>query len=140
MTILSVVLYFKPADVSVGMGGAAQFRSLGGAIGISITTNVINGYTTGKLEGVLSREMMEAIKGSAEAIGGFEEGAQKAVREVYAKGFEWQAVATTAFGGAGMVMLTLFVERKLRRLEKQGKTDGGLETRVDSNNKVDSRP
>lgn len=136
MTILSVVLYFNPADVSVGMGGAAQFRSLGGAIGISITTNVLNGYTTGRLEKVLSPEMMEAIKGSAEAVGGFEESVQRAVRDVYAKGFEWQVVATTAFGGVGIMMLGLFVEKKLRRMEKPDKKDGGVETKAESNKEV----
>lgn len=122
-TILAVVLYFKPRDVSVGMGGLAQFRSLGGAIGIAATTNVLNRYMDGDLNGTLSKEQLEAVKGSAEAVNGFEVEMQKLVREAYARGFGWQTVSMTVFGGVGLCMLALLAEKKFRRLEQTTKPD-----------------
>ncbi|KAK7187202.1 hypothetical protein DPSP01_003982 [Paraphaeosphaeria sporulosa] len=123
-TVLATVLYFEPRDISVGMGGVGQFRSLGGAIGVAVSVNILNSHTAAGLSGKLTAEQMAAIKGSAEAVGGFPAEVQRVVREAYARGWGWQAVALTGFGGMGVVMLGLMVERKMRRLEK-AKGEGG---------------
>lgn len=127
LTISGVVLYFKPSDVSVGMGGAAQFRSLGGAIGIAITTNTLSGYITNEFKEELSSTMMEHFKTSVEGVDGYDENTQKIVRGAYAKGFGRQAVAMTTFGGAAIVMLLLLLEKQFRKMEKPEKPNGGLE-------------
>ncbi|KAJ4289706.1 hypothetical protein N0V90_011035 [Kalmusia sp. IMI 367209] len=116
IAVLAATVFFKPKDLSVGMGGVGQFRSLGGAIGVAISVNILNRYTTDELSGTLSVEQMGAIKLSAEAVGTFPEPIQKLVREAYARGFGWQAVAMTGFGGMGVLMMGLMVERKMRKL------------------------
>lgn len=123
VTVLGTVLYFKPRDISVGMGGVGQFRSLGGSIGVAISVNVLNRYTAGELKGVLGEEQLEAIKASAEAVGLLPDDMQRTVREAYARGFGWQAIAMTAFGGMGIILLGLMVEEKLRGLQKEGSKD-----------------
>ena len=62
-------------------------------------------------------------------MGGYDETTRKVVKELYAKGFEWQAVAMTAFGGAGVAMLLLFLEREFRRMEKTEKGKAERDTK-----------
>ncbi|KAF2443897.1 MFS general substrate transporter [Karstenula rhodostoma CBS 690.94] len=114
VTVLSTVLYFAPRDISVGMGGA---------IGVAASVNILNRYTAAELGGTLTAAQMAAIKRSAEAVAGFPEDVQRVVREAYARGWGWQAVALTGFGGMGLVMLGLLGEAKMRRLEKHKKAE-----------------
>jgi hypothetical protein len=92
------------------MGGIAQFRSLGGCMGISVCINVMNRPSVN-----VSQEQLMAIRVSAKAIELLPAEVQRAIRASYAEGFQRQAIAMTAFGGVAILMTLLMVERRLRR-------------------------
>ncbi|KAF2688956.1 MFS general substrate transporter [Lentithecium fluviatile CBS 122367] len=115
IAVLSAMLVFKPEDLSVGMGGLGQFRSLGGCIGVAVVSNLMNRYFTDNLSSELSRQQMAAIKLSADAIEGFPEALQTAIRETCARGYTRQGIAMTAFGSAAVLTTFLMAEKKLRR-------------------------
>lgn len=56
------------ASSAVALGSVAQFRIMGGAVGLAVVTTVFNGHVRPALAGLLGREQAEALLKSAEAV------------------------------------------------------------------------
>ncbi|ORY17978.1 hypothetical protein BCR34DRAFT_377844 [Clohesyomyces aquaticus] len=116
-TVMSAVLVFRPEYLAVGMGGIAQFRTLGGCTGISICINIINKYTAADLalsQLPLSAAQIKIIQVSASIIDGFTELVKTTVKS-FARSFLRQAGAMTAFSGMEFLVSFVLLEKLLRR-------------------------
>ncbi|KAL8959883.1 MAG: hypothetical protein Q9193_003324 [Seirophora villosa] len=90
--IMSVPLVVGGDDHAVTMGAVAQARTLGGSLGISICTNLLNNHIKDALQQVLSAQQIGDLLGSARSIASFPEHVRPVVRRIYAEGYRDQAV------------------------------------------------
>ncbi|KAL8661486.1 MAG: hypothetical protein Q9202_005551 [Teloschistes flavicans] len=114
MTIPIVV--DQAADGAVTMGAIAQARTLGGSVGVSIATNLLNNHLREGLRHVLGKAQIGALLASARTVGTVPEGAREVVQRVYAEGYRDQAIALSAFAGVGLVVVGMMWERRPRRI------------------------
>lgn len=98
------------------MGAIAQFRTLGGSVGVSICTNVLNNRIKSQLTTVLSSTQISGLLHSSESLKKIPQSLQWIVQSVYAGGFNEQMKALTAFGAAAMLTAILMWEKKPRRI------------------------
>lgn len=117
---MSVPLVAWGDDHAVTMGAVAQARTLGGSLGISICTNLLNNHIQDALKQVLSAQQIGDLLGSARSIAGFPENVRPVVRRIYAEGYRDQTVALTAFAGVGLLVVGMMWERPLRRIPMKG--------------------
>ncbi|KAL8628149.1 hypothetical protein Q9189_006158 [Teloschistes chrysophthalmus] len=103
-------------DGAVTMGAIAQARTLGGSVGISIATNLLNNHLRDGLHQVLAEGEVSALLASARAVGEVGVGEREVVRRVFAEGYREQAVLLSGFAGVGMVVLGMMWERRARRV------------------------
>lgn len=96
------------------MGALAQFRILGGSVGLAVCTNVLN--TKIKSASFLSPQQLNGILESAQAIKTLPPSSQEALRSIYAAGFNEEMQLLTGFSGAAVVATLLMWERKPRRM------------------------
>ncbi|KAL9046690.1 MAG: hypothetical protein Q9206_007015 [Seirophora lacunosa] len=118
--LMSVPLVAWGDDHAVTMGAVAQARTLGGSLGISICTNLLNNHIQDALKQVLSAQRIGDLLGSARSIAGFPENVRPVVRRIYAEGYRDQTVALTAFAGVGLLVVGMMWERPLRRIPMKG--------------------
>ncbi|KAI4244752.1 MAG: hypothetical protein LQ352_006726, partial [Teloschistes flavicans] len=78
MTIPVVV--DQAADGAVTMGAIAQARTLGGSVGISIATNLLNNHLREGLRHVLGKAQIGELLASARTVGTVPEGAREVVK------------------------------------------------------------
>ncbi|KAI4100505.1 MAG: hypothetical protein L6R37_005420 [Teloschistes peruensis] len=117
MTIPLVVVDHT-VDGAITMGAIAQARSLGGGVGISIATNLLNNHLKRGLRGMLGEgEIAGLLASGARAVAGVREGeAREVVRKVFAEGYRGQVVGLCGFAGVGLVVLGGMWEGRLRRV------------------------
>ena len=96
------------------MGALAQFRILGGSIGLAVCTNVLN--TKIKSAPFLSPQQLNSILESAQAVGKLPPSIQDTLRDTYAAGSNEEMQVLTAFSGATVLATLLMWEGKLRRM------------------------
>ena len=114
--LMMVPLVVKKQDMAVGMSSIGQFRSLGGAISIAITTTVLNNHITTSLSPVLSASQLVALRRSVSVIKTFPLPLQEATRSVYAEGYNLQMNIMTAFAAGAFLASLLVWERVPRRM------------------------
>ncbi|KAI4213593.1 MAG: hypothetical protein LQ351_003817 [Letrouitia transgressa] len=114
--IMSVPLVSEQRDRAITMGAIAQFRTLGGSVGVSICTNVLNNRIKSQLTTVLSSTQISGLLHSSESLKKIPQSLQWIVQSVYAGGFNEQMKALTAFGAAAMLTAILMWEKKPRRI------------------------
>ncbi|KAL8652529.1 MAG: hypothetical protein Q9210_002627 [Variospora velana] len=117
--IMSIPLVALADDHAVSMGAVAQARTLGGTLGISICTNLLDKHIKDALKKVLSPQQISDLLGSARWIAGFPEDVRPVVKRIYAEGYRDQAIALTAFAGVGLLVVGMMWERPLRRMSKK---------------------
>lgn len=114
--IMSIHLVATQHDGAVTMGAIAQARTMGGSIGISICTNLLNDHVKTGLKGHLAKQYIDALLASASTIQRILPEQLPLVRRVYSEGYRQQAVALTAFSGAALLVVVLMWERRPRRI------------------------
>lgn len=114
--IMSVHLVATQHDGAVTMGAIAQARTMGGSIGISVCTNLLNDHVKTGLKGHLAKQYIDALLASASTIQSILPEHLPLVRRVYSEGYREQAVALTAFSGVAFLMVMLMWERSPRRI------------------------
>ena len=72
------------------MGSVAQFRVMGGVIGLAIVTAASNSLVGSKLRDILPSAQVEELLRSAATISSISEGTQVKVRMVFAEGYGLQ--------------------------------------------------
>ena len=100
--------------LAVGMGAISQFRALGGSIGLSICTNLLNSRVSTMLSPMLSANQLLALRSSTDNIGDIPDGLQDLVREAYASGYRLQWQAMIAFAAGAFLATFMIIEKKPR--------------------------
>lgn len=97
----------EPRDHAVAMGAIAQFRYLGGCIGLAIVTAVQHSYLRSHLTQFLASSTVEALLQSSSAIATLPTDTQELVRETYAASYNLQFKVLAGLSGAQL--LTCFM-------------------------------
>jgi hypothetical protein len=94
------------------MGSIAQFRVLGGAIGLAIVTTVLNGFVRPRLAAYMSREQIDVLLQSAEAVTTFTPATQTMIRNTFAEGYNLQMKILAGLAAAQIPGSILMWQRK----------------------------
>jgi len=100
---------------AVFIGALTQARILGGSIGLSVGTNVLNDKVKSASD-FLSQQQLQSLLNSAQSIKTLPPSLQEAVRQTFAKGYNEQMQVLAAFGGAAVLAALMMWERKPRRM------------------------
>jgi hypothetical protein len=101
---------------AVAIGGVTQMRILGGAIGVSIATNLLNNAVKRGLEGVFSPLVIANILADVSTVSILSSSDQALVRAAFASGYQQQLVMILGFCTAEVAALALMWEKPLLRL------------------------
>ncbi|OJJ46831.1 hypothetical protein ASPZODRAFT_24938 [Penicilliopsis zonata CBS 506.65] len=88
--VLATPYVVDERDLSVATGAIIQFRFLGGAIGLGIATNVLNGMLKSDLSGILTAEQLRVLLKDTEVIATLSSQTQEVVRHVFARSYNTQ--------------------------------------------------
>jgi hypothetical protein len=72
------------------MGSVAQFRVMGGAIGLAILTTAFNGFVRGRLSNTLTTEQLSQLLRYPESMSVLPSSAREAARLIFAEGYKLQ--------------------------------------------------
>ncbi|KAL5041369.1 hypothetical protein BDW71DRAFT_217899 [Aspergillus fruticulosus] len=110
ITLLVVMtpLTVEERDNAVAMGAVAQFRVMGGCIGIAIVTAVANGYLQSHLQQVLGPDELRAVLQSAADLSTLSPADQGTVRGAFSASYNLQMKILTGFAG-GQVFASLLM-------------------------------
>ena len=97
------------------MGAIAQFRVLGGSLGLAVCTNVLNKRVKDGVS-MLSEEQLSGLLESAQTIKALSPTLQAYVRQLYAKGYNEEMQVLTVFAGAALLSTLLMWEKSLRKM------------------------
>ncbi|PWY83834.1 MFS general substrate transporter [Aspergillus sclerotioniger CBS 115572] len=111
LLILMTPFTIEKRDNAVGMGAIAQFRVMGGCIGIAILTAVANGYIHSHLQHALAADQWQTISHSAALIWTLSPAAQTLVRVTYSASYNLQMQILAGFAG-GQVLASLLMWQK----------------------------
>ncbi|KAM0803962.1 drug resistance transporter EmrB/QacA subfamily [Usnea florida] len=107
----------KDKDTAVFIGAVTQARILGGSIGLAACTNILNDKVKSEAKHFLSPVQLNGVLESAQTINKLPPDVQVLLRRVFARGYNQEMQALTAFGGA-CILATLFMwEKRPRRME-----------------------
>lgn len=102
---------------AVAMGAITQIRVLGGTIGLAVCTAILNKHVRHSLSLVLPPQQISGILQSASSISNLDVTAEKAVRRVFAEGYNQQMRIMTYFSTVVFFVSLLAWERRPRRVE-----------------------
>ena len=134
-TLLVIFRYLaEPQHHAVMLGCVTQMRSLGGSIGLAISTIVFNRFVRGsqELADMLSHEELEGeLYRSPLVMSTWDDQVQAEVGYVYSKAFRGQMRVAMYVAAAALVLSCGCVERSPPpvepRREEEGAQDGSLE-------------
>ena len=98
------------------MAAIVQLRALGGVIGLSIASSVLNNHVRSGLADNFPPQASELLLQSAAAITTLPESLQVVARNVYADGYSLQMKTMIGFAAAQAVGLGIMWERTPRRI------------------------
>ncbi|KAF2179434.1 MFS general substrate transporter [Zopfia rhizophila CBS 207.26] len=102
----------EPRDKAVAMGSIAQFRIMGGAIGLSIVHTAMNGFVKSRLLHLFTNEQFKAIMNSAEAVKSLEPQTRELVTSVLAQGYNLQMKIFAGLASIQIIGTMLMWRRK----------------------------
>lgn len=94
------------------MGSIAQFRVLGGAVGLAVVTTVLNNFVRPRLVEFSSEGSITALLQSAEAIGSFAPDTQLLIKSTFAEGYNLQMKILAGFAAAQVPSSILMWQKK----------------------------
>ncbi|KAL9609135.1 MAG: hypothetical protein Q9167_006079 [Letrouitia subvulpina] len=109
--ILAVPYTVEARDLAVATGAVIQFRFLGGAIGLSIVSSVLNGMLKSQLRGVLPARELAALLESTEVISTFTPTVKNKVLEVFVQNYQVQFRIMIGFAAAQIPAAALLWRR-----------------------------
>lgn len=97
--------------LAVAMGAIAQFRAMGGCIGLAIVTATHNSYLRAHLHQFLGSDVVEALLQSTEVIATLPSSTQEKVRGIEAASYNLQMKVLAGFGGGQLLATILMWQR-----------------------------
>ncbi|PYI08190.1 MFS general substrate transporter [Aspergillus sclerotiicarbonarius CBS 121057] len=116
---LTTALMVMPSIVekrNLSLGSISQLRILGGAIGISIATNLLNNTVKSRLKLELPLNALDDILKDISSVQTLSAHEQTLVRAAFADGYQKQLIMVLGFCAAQLLALSLMWEKPLRRL------------------------
>ncbi|KAL8805180.1 MAG: hypothetical protein Q9200_005536 [Gallowayella weberi] len=117
--IMAISIVVNQQDGAVTMGAIAQARTMGGSIGISICTNLLNNHVKDGLKGQLTKQQVSGLLASARTIAKLPREMQPVVQRIYSEGYRQQAISLTTFSAVALLVVFLMWERKPRRIPEK---------------------
>ncbi|KAJ5650183.1 uncharacterized protein N7484_003906 [Penicillium longicatenatum] len=116
-TLLSVTPFLvKRHALAVALGGVTQLRVLGGAIGVSAATNLLNNTAREKLAIYLPTEELARILRDISSVKTLSLADQSIIHAAFAAGYHKQLAMILGFCAAEYIALVLMWEWPMRRL------------------------
>lgn len=100
------------ASLAVATGAVIQFRFLGGLIGLSIASNVMNSYLKAHLKDILSSDALVALLKSPKVLATFGPDVQEKVIKVFAQSYDLQYTLMIAFAAAQFPAAVMIWKKK----------------------------
>ncbi|KAL4735695.1 major facilitator superfamily domain-containing protein [Aspergillus similis] len=118
ITLLVLMTPFRKREtmVTVAMGAVAQFRVMGGCIGIAVVTAVANGYLQSHLRQVPAPEELCAVLQSAVRLSTLSSADQGLVRRAFSASYNLQMKILAGFAGGQVLASLLKWQQKQSRL------------------------
>jgi MFS-type transporter involved in bile tolerance (Atg22 family) len=98
------------------MGAVAQFRVMGGVVGLAIVATVLNGYVRAHLTQFLSKGEVDSLLQSAGTVATFTTEVQALIKDVFAKGYNLQMKILAGFAAAQIPSSMLMWQKKQIRV------------------------
>jgi hypothetical protein len=92
--------FLTPVSAAVATGAIIQFRFLGGALGLAIASNVLNGMLKTQLRGVLPPQQLQALLQNTAIIQTLTADQQQTIRTVFAHSYTIQYRIMIGFAAA----------------------------------------
>jgi hypothetical protein len=102
--------------IAVALGGVTQLRILGGALGVSIATNLLNNNAKNQLAAQLSADALVQILKDVSSVRTLSPTDQSIVHAAFAEGYHQQLAMILGFCAAESIALALMWEWPMRRL------------------------
>ncbi|CAI7613619.1 unnamed protein product [Penicillium manginii] len=116
-TLLNIVPFIVERRVlAVALGGVTQLRILGGALGVSIATNLLNNNAKNQLAAQLSADALVQILKDVSSVRTLSPTDQSIVHAAFAEGYHQQLAMILGFCAAESIALALMWEWPMRRL------------------------
>ncbi|KAJ5107837.1 hypothetical protein N7456_004512 [Penicillium angulare] len=111
-------LVVEEQDQAACIGIGIQSRTLGGVLGISAATTILNYYLRSRLTGNLQPQELAAVLKTSESIQYLTIEAQEHVRDVYAMAYSMQMKLAGAFSAAQLLAVGMIWKRDNIRFSK----------------------
>ncbi|KAJ5920989.1 hypothetical protein N7466_009315 [Penicillium verhagenii] len=115
--IMTVPAIVDRRVLAVGMGGVTQMRILGGALGTSIATNILNTTAKSRLATEISAETLSRILKDVSLVKTLSSADQLLVQAAFGEGFKRQLAMMLGFCAAEVIAVAMMMEWPLRRLQ-----------------------
>lgn len=112
----------SPFVAAIATGTVVQFRFLGGAIGLAIASNILNGHLTHRLQGVMTSHELHLFLENVRSIKSLPPLLQEEVKDVLAGSFNTQLIVMVGFAAAQLpaTLLLLKAGRQLAANKHSG--------------------
>ncbi|KAJ5569772.1 uncharacterized protein N7459_009202 [Penicillium hispanicum] len=108
--VLSPPYIVEDRDLAIATGTVVQLRFLGGAIGLGIASNILNGGLAHQLQGVLSRHDLHIFLENVQSIKHISLHLQDEVKDVFAHSYTTQLRVMIGFAGAQLLATLLLIK------------------------------
>lgn len=112
------------SQTAIATGAVVQFRFLGGAIGLAIASNILNGRLAEHLRGVLTSHELHLFLENVKSIDYLSPNLQEQVKDVFAGSYSTQMRVMIGFAAAQIFAILLLIKRG--RQLAAGKTPPGV--------------
>ncbi|KAJ5218170.1 uncharacterized protein N7498_000269 [Penicillium cinerascens] len=109
--VLSIPYIVEDRDLAIATGAVVQFRFLGGALGLAIASNILNGRLVHHLQGILTPHQLHLFLENVKAINHLSPHLQEEVKRVFADSFTTQLRVMIGFAAASVPAALLLLKR-----------------------------
>ncbi|KAJ5435040.1 Major facilitator superfamily domain general substrate transporter [Penicillium cf. griseofulvum] len=120
--VLSTPYIVEDRDLAIATGTVVQIRFLGGAIGLAIASNILNGRLAQRLQGVVTSHELHLLLENVRSIKYLSPNLQEDVKNVFASSFNTQLIVMIGFAAAQLpaTLLLLKAGRQLAANKHSG--------------------
>jgi len=97
----------EPRDLAISSGALLQFRGLGGAIGLAITSAAMNNYLTSHLGNVIEASQVAELLQSISTIKNFPPETQAKILSTFAEGYSLQMKIIVGFAVLQLLLVSM---------------------------------
>lgn len=106
---MTIAFFFT---LAIATGTIVQFRFLGGAIGLAISSNILNGRLAHHLRGILKPHTLHFVLENSTFMEGLAPPIQDAVKQVFADSYSTQLKVMIGFAAAQLPAVLLLIKSR----------------------------